>query len=267
MTFAASLRRAVTLARWENPSRILIDRFVADTATAIPPGSRILDAGAGECQYAPAFSHCHYVSCDRAVGDASWDYRKISVVADLTALPFRTAAFDAVICTQTLEHVSEPQLVTSELANVLRSGGRLYLSVPFLGDPIHQEPYDFYRYTHYSLKGLVEKAGLSPISVSPLGGLWLLLCSYLWWVAIVYKTSLPMKAGTSRPRFMRLLRRFVGSVLVFAARFWTMLVMWLRYTDVAFQRFTYGYTVIAQKLCLLMATAAMLPPDWTEVLA
>jgi hypothetical protein len=83
--------KTVTLSRWENPPRLLVDRFVTKIAQEVAKGSWILDAGAGECIYAPAFSHCNYISCDRAIGDLSWDYRRVSVVGDLASLPFRKA--------------------------------------------------------------------------------------------------------------------------------------------------------------------------------
>jgi SAM-dependent methyltransferase len=159
MNLIERLYRTVSRSRWESPPRLLVDRFVAKIAQELATGSWILDAGAGECIYASAFCHCNYISCDQAIGDPSWNYRRVTVVGDLASLPFRECAFDAVLCTQTLEHVSEPQLVVREMAMLLKPGGRLYLTVPFLGDPLHQEPYDFYRYTKYSLKRLVENAG------------------------------------------------------------------------------------------------------------
>jgi hypothetical protein len=142
--------------------------------------------------------------------------------------------------------MSEPQLVIREMAMLLKSGGRLYLSVPFLGDPIHQEPYDFYRYTKYSLKRLVENAGLSLVSISPLGGVWFLFCCYFWWFSIIYKVSTKI-VPTPKMRPARMIRVIVRAIIVFFARFCTMLVMILSRTDVASDRFTYGYTVIAQK--------------------
>jgi ubiquinone/menaquinone biosynthesis C-methylase UbiE len=51
-------------------------------------------------------------------------------VADGQRLPFADASFDRIICTETLEHVADAQLALSELARVLRPGGRLAISVP-----------------------------------------------------------------------------------------------------------------------------------------
>jgi SAM-dependent methyltransferase len=246
MSLAGKVRRAVTLARWDDPARILIDGFVARTAQEVPRHARILDAGAGECAYAPAFADCNYVACDRAVGDGAWDYRCIDVVADLASLPFKKNEFDAILCTQALEHMGEPAAVLRDMATVLKPGGRLYVSVPFLGDPIHQEPYDFFRYTHYGLLHLVEKAGLTPVSVSPMGGVFFLFCCCLWWCAIVYRTS-SWDRVSSTGTFTRVARRIVWTGMLLLARFCTMLIVTLRQTEKASGRFTYGYTVVAEK--------------------
>jgi SAM-dependent methyltransferase len=59
--------------------------------------------------------------------------------------------------------------VLSELFRVLRPGGRLYLTVPLVGE-LHEEPYDFYRYTPYGLRHLLGKAGFAVDTVEPRNG-------------------------------------------------------------------------------------------------
>src|SRR5215213_7089306 len=49
------------------------------------------------------------------------------VVADVTSLPFANDSFDGITCGYVLEHVPEPALGLSELARVLRRGGRMLL--------------------------------------------------------------------------------------------------------------------------------------------
>ena len=60
-------------------------------ARAIPEGARVLDAGAGEGRYAHYFARQRYCGVDLAVGDVMWDYSRLDVQADLTALPFPPA--------------------------------------------------------------------------------------------------------------------------------------------------------------------------------
>jgi SAM-dependent methyltransferase len=142
---------------------------VEDTARTVAPGSRLLDAGAGEGPYRPRFAHVRYVALDDRRGDAEWDYRGLDAVGDLRHIPFRDGAFDAVLCTETLEHLTDPQDVVREIARVLRSGGRLFLTAP-LNFREHQEPHDYFRYTRHGLRLLLERAGMRPVSIEPEGG-------------------------------------------------------------------------------------------------
>ena len=66
-----------------------IEDAVRSLAERLPAGARVLDAGAGEGQYARYFSRQRYAGVDLGVGDAAWDYSKLDALADLTALPFR----------------------------------------------------------------------------------------------------------------------------------------------------------------------------------
>jgi len=60
------------------------------------------------------------------------------------AIPFKDNVFDTVICTQVIEHVPRPWLVVHEIYRVLKEGGHLLLSTPFLY-PYHLEPRDYFR--------------------------------------------------------------------------------------------------------------------------
>jgi SAM-dependent methyltransferase len=149
--------------------RRAVRSFVEDTAASLPEGARVLDAGAGEGPYRPLFAHVRYVALDDRRGDQRWDYRGLDVIGDLLRMPFRAGAFDAVVCTETLEHLTEPQEFLREVARVLRSGGKLHLTAP-LHFKEHQEPHDYFRYTRHGLRLLAERAGLRPVTIEPEGG-------------------------------------------------------------------------------------------------
>jgi len=53
--------------------------------------------------------------------------RPAYVAADVTSLPFADGSFDGITCGYVLEHVPDPPLGLSELARVLRTGGRMLL--------------------------------------------------------------------------------------------------------------------------------------------
>jgi SAM-dependent methyltransferase len=151
-----------------------VREFVERTAASLRPGSRILDAGAGQCTYKPYFKHCDYVAVDIGVGDSTWDYSHLDIVAPLDNLPIPDASFDAILCTEVLEHLDKPEDSLRELCRVLRPEGRLFLSVPFFHHE-HQTPFDFFRYTSYGLKSLLQRTGFRPdtIMIKPVGGIFM----------------------------------------------------------------------------------------------
>jgi SAM-dependent methyltransferase len=156
-----------------------IEAAVEEFAIRLDPGVRLLDAGAGECQYRRWFLRQRYTAVDLAVGDASWKYADLDVVCDLTALPFADGCFDAVINIVTLEHLPEPAAALSEIARMLRPNGKLLLVVPFEWE-VHQEPIDYFRFTRYGLDYLLRGAGFDQIGIRPVGGYFRLLSRRLF---------------------------------------------------------------------------------------
>jgi SAM-dependent methyltransferase len=155
--------------RLAEPGRFLINRFVRTVAAALPPGTTILDAGAGECAYKGLFAHCRYVGVDIAAGDRNWRSTNLNALAALERLPFAEGTFEAVLCTQTLEHVEFPRKVVAELHRVLSPGGRLFVTAP-MAQAEHQAPRDYLRYTSFGLRSLLERAGFHDVTVEPLAG-------------------------------------------------------------------------------------------------
>jgi SAM-dependent methyltransferase len=146
-----------------------IDDALASFAAALAPGMRLLDAGAGERVHAKYFGQGQYVAVDLAVGDSAWDYGKLDAVADLTALPFPGACFDACINIVTLEHVREPGTALREICRTLAPGARLLLIVPHEWE-VHQSPHDYYRYTRHGVAYLLGQAGFADFDIQPVGG-------------------------------------------------------------------------------------------------
>src|SRR5262249_35206530 len=71
---------------------------------------------------------------------------RCDVRADIVALPFRSGAFDAIKATEVLEHVPDPVTALRECARVLRAGGHLVATAPFL-ERLHGDPDDYARFT------------------------------------------------------------------------------------------------------------------------
>jgi SAM-dependent methyltransferase len=119
----------------------------------------VLDVGCGSKPYRDLIGARNYVGLDidspftRQVGKADLFY-------DGGKFPAEDASFDAVLCSQVLEHVFNPADFLGEIHRVLRPGGRLLLAVPFMWDE-HEQPRDFGRYSSFGLRALLERNGFS----------------------------------------------------------------------------------------------------------
>jgi 2-polyprenyl-3-methyl-5-hydroxy-6-metoxy-1,4-benzoquinol methylase len=98
-------------------------------------------------------------------GDAE---QAVEVYGDAHALPFRSEAFDTVLCTHVLVHLKEPHQAIGEMARVLKRGGCLILSARQMWHVY--TPQDYYRFTASGLRYLAQQHGLEVIAVVPVGG-------------------------------------------------------------------------------------------------
>lgn len=169
-----SLRRRFAASELYSFNVVLRDRWIGAQAARVPAGSRVLDVGAGSAPYRKAFAHCEYLTQDftqlqpdqlRHGGYAAIDY-----VCEAAAIPVPDASFDAILCTEMLEHVPEPIRVVRELGRILKPEGRLILTAP-LGSGIHQEPFHFYGgYTPYWYQRFLAEAGFDWIQIESNAG-------------------------------------------------------------------------------------------------
>jgi SAM-dependent methyltransferase len=161
-TISPQLDQFVNQFPWERRS---ILELMLRAARELPAGARVLDVGAGEAPYAELFQHLEYQTSDWA-NSVHAGARRADYIGSADDLPVPDEAFDAVLNTQVLEHVSEPARVVAELHRILKPGGRVYVTVPLVG-ALHEEPYDFFRYTSHGLRHLLESAGFVDIDVRP----------------------------------------------------------------------------------------------------
>jgi SAM-dependent methyltransferase len=147
--------------------RLILDALKAELASF---HGLLLDVGCGEKPYrdlllsAPSRA-CTYVGVDLpgnaySVPDTEWDG---------VTLPQPDASVDSVLMTEVLEHCAEPSAVLGEVFRVLRPGGFLFMTVPFVW-PMHAIPHDEFRYTPFSLERLLTAAGFAAPRIAATGG-------------------------------------------------------------------------------------------------
>ncbi len=151
-----------------NPSRVHLESFLREFASSLPKGSRVLDAGAGDCRHKVFFEEHRYEATDFAEVPGK-TYGKLDFVGDLTDLPVADDTYDAIICTQVLAHLPEPMKALSELRRVLKPGGRIALTCPLFFHE-NEPPYDFFRYTRYGIAKVFEASGFEIESLEWLEG-------------------------------------------------------------------------------------------------
>lgn len=124
---------------------------------------RVLDIGAADRWIESSLPDTlDYIALDYPATGKDMYGAKPDVFADAGALPFSDACFDGVICLEVLEHVPDPAMVMAEISRVLKSGGRAWISMPFLY-PLHDAPFDFQRYTAFGLGRDANRAGLEVV--------------------------------------------------------------------------------------------------------
>jgi len=123
---------------------------------------KTLDIGCGAKQYEKFF-----IKSDEYVGiEIETDLQKKRKIADYfydgKILPFQNNSFDSILCFQVLEHVFEPLDFLIEAKRVLKPGGKILITVPFIWDE-HEQPRDYGRYSSFGLKYLFTKINLEVV--------------------------------------------------------------------------------------------------------
>jgi SAM-dependent methyltransferase len=126
----------------------------------------VLDVGCGHKPYLDWFGSAQYFGMDRSTTDTSPDF-----LGDACKLPIQSGVADIVFSTQVIEHVPNPHEMINEFHRVLKPNGSLILSGPLYW-PLHEEPFDFFRFTKHGFALLLGNAGFSQWTIKEDGGDW-----------------------------------------------------------------------------------------------
>lgn len=156
----------------ENMDLYIVRSSILQTLNEFIPQCKgvFLDIGCGEMPYKSLIlPHVEkYIGLDienhkyqkNVKPDIFWDGRHI---------PLDDNSVDCAMATELFEHVTNIESVLNEIKRVLKPGGSLFFTVPFLW-PLHDNPQDEYRYTPFSLKRHFQNAGFSDVKIEALGG-------------------------------------------------------------------------------------------------
>ena len=124
---------------------------------------KLLDVGCGQGQFRDLLKIFDYYGFD--IRPSEW----AKIQGDFTKVwPIEDKMFDIVMLSNILEHTPDPWLMVKESFRVLKDDGIVVGSVPFYAE-VHEEPYDFLRYTDIMLEKLFTEAGFKKVEVTPLG--------------------------------------------------------------------------------------------------
>ena len=193
------------------------EQWVKGAIERLSTGSRLLDAGAGQQRFRAYSSHLSYVSqdfClydgtgnDAALQSGTWDTSRIDIVSDIVAIPEPDGSFDAVVCTEVLEHVPDPIAALTEFHRLLRPGGELILTAPFCS-LTHMAPYHYYSgFNKYFFNHFLPKIGFNIVEMTPNGDYAEFLAQELRRLPQLYD-RLPLSVSIC----FRYLLRFLGTV-------------------------------------------------------
>ena len=129
----------------------------------------IYDLGSGESPYKDFFLQYaqQYIAVDWA---SSIHHTKADIIADLNErLPIPSGVADTILSISVMEHLREPETMLHEAFRILTPNGSMVMQVPWQWR-IHESPYDYFRYTPYGLKYLLNKAGFVDIKIEPQSG-------------------------------------------------------------------------------------------------
>ena len=187
------------------------DEFVESILRNLTPNSKILDAGAGSQRYRDMCSHLDYFAQDfgeyqtdikkrfdspAANNKESYSYGPLDYKSDITSIPVPDATFDAVLCTEVLEHVPYPVEAMRELSRITKSGGTLILTFPS-NCLRHFDPFFFTSgFSDRWVEEILPNFNFEVESISPVG-------DYYRWMAVetlrTMKNHSPLAAMTLLP--------------------------------------------------------------------
>lgn len=121
---------------------------------------KVIDLGCGRMTYKERLEEYveNYVGVDDPkVSKLYTGRQKPDLLADITReIPVKKDSFDVCMMLEVLEYLERPQTTFLEIKRILKRGGVLVMTSPFLY-PLHDVPYDRNRFTEWQIKHFLEE--------------------------------------------------------------------------------------------------------------
>ena len=211
--------------------------FHRDLSAAFKTYARgnLLDIGCGNKPYKTVLVELveKYTGCDIVQSNLNC----VDILCEANNIPLQDGLFDTVISTQTIEHVADHQGLVNEAFRLLKADGYFILSGPLYW-PLHEEPYDFFRFTRHGFQYILEKAGFTITEIKSNGGKWAVAGQSL--LQALYPQVYNIKG--LKGKLLRGGLRLIGGIGGINRFFMYMENKWLDETN------TINYVVVAQKI-------------------
>jgi len=151
--------------------RSIADKAILDYSKTYLKG-KLIDIGCGVKPYQKGLESIvdEHIGVDHE--GTLHDISNADLVGTAYDIPAKDETFDAALCTAVLEHLEEPEKALKECNRVLKKGGVVVYSIPFIWH-IHERPRDFYRYSNYGIEYLFKKADFEILKLEALSGFWI----------------------------------------------------------------------------------------------
>lgn len=186
--------------------RYFIDKFFFSKEYLFTKGSRIIDIGGKKKKKRGLFNidsygaEVTYVNIDKEM--------EPDILAYAEAIPVDNNSYDIAIMGEVLEHVPDPRLLMKEAYRILKPGGKLIATIPFM-IPVHADPHDFGRYTGTFWQQNAQTIGYREIEITNHGTMYAVL-AYMLQQFFNSRTPQQMKR-----MYMRIIRKLIEYPLIY----------------------------------------------------
>lgn len=153
---------------------------------------KLMDFGCGRKPYRNLFNVSEYIGVDIEVSGHNHENSTIDIYYDGKTIPVQNEEFDAVFCSEVLEHLFEPEEILKEINRTMKPGAHLLITAPFCWNE-HEVPYDYARYSSFGIVHILQKNGFTVLKQTKTGSFSRVIVQMI--TLYIYECFKPMKTA------------------------------------------------------------------------